>query len=293
MLVPRGEPVRGYTLDRRLGRGGFGEVWRAIGPGGVSLAMKFVMLDDGCGDAELRALDLMKNIHHPHLTSLLGIWHTAETLILAMELAENTLMDCLRDAQAQGLPGIAPDLLHEYMREAAKGIDHLNSLHILHRDVKPKNLLLMSGGVKVSDFGLARILERTLASTSGAMTPAYAAPEFFNGQASPYSDQYSLAIAYCHLRGGRLPFSGSAAALMAAHLSAVPDLSMIPMEERSVVATALAKKPGDRWPDCRSFGLSSVDIERIESARSQSMRLAAPRRFTTGTRNTRYSSSWQ
>ena len=154
--------------------------------------------------------------------------------------------------RTQGLPGIAPDLLHEYMREVAKGVNHLNSLQIIHRDLKPKNLLLMSGGVKVSDFGLAKILERSLASTSGAMTPLMP-PEFFHGQASPQSDQYSLAITYCQLRGGRLPFVGSAVELMAAHLNDEPDLSMIPEEERPIVARTLSKTPGHRWPDCRSF----------------------------------------
>ena len=79
-------------------------------------------LDDGCGDVEwVSPLDFMKNIHHPHLTGLSGIWRSTDALILAMELGDRTLMECLRDSQAQGLPGIAPDLLHEYMREVAKG----------------------------------------------------------------------------------------------------------------------------------------------------------------------------
>ena len=92
-----------------------------------------------------------------------------------------------------------------------------------------------------------------MATNSSSMTPAYAAPELFDGQASGKSDQYSLAVSYCQLRGGRLPFNGSAIQLMACHLSGTPDLSMLPAEEQPIVARALAKDPADRWPDCRTF----------------------------------------
>ena len=185
--------------------------------------------------------------------SISGIWRSGDILIIAMELGDRTLMDCLTEAQSQGHTGIPVDPLHEYMREAAKGIDYLNALQIVHRDIKPKNLIMMSGGVKVADFGLAKVLERTLASSSSAMTPAYAAPELFEGQASSKSDQYSLAVTYCQLRGGRLPFNGSAVQLMACHISGTPDLTMLSEQEQPIVARALAKIPADRWPDCRAF----------------------------------------
>src|SRR5262249_31841856 len=68
-----------------------------------------------------------------------------------------------------------------------------------------------------------------------------------------WSDQYSLAVTYCHLRTGRLPFTGSAARLMAGHVSQPPDLDMLPEPERVVVERALAKEPTRRWPSCRAF----------------------------------------
>src|SRR5262249_18007281 len=161
--------------------------------------------------------------------------------------ADRTLMDRLNEAQRQGLPGVPFDELMEYMREAAKGLDHLHSIGVQHRDVKPQNLLLVGGGVKVADFGLAKVLEQTAATNTGALTPAYGAPEFLKGRVSPHSDQYSLAVAYCLLRSGRPPFTGGPAQVMMGHLYETPDLTALPEAEQEIALRALAKDPNDRW----------------------------------------------
>jgi formylglycine-generating enzyme required for sulfatase activity len=253
MLRPGTRPVADYQMVRLLGRGGFGEVWKAVGPGGFAVALKFVRLEARAGALELRSLELMKDIRHPHLLGMFGAWQRDDFLILAMELADQSLHDRWQQTQKEGLPGIPFDELLEYLREAAKGIDHLNAIGIQHRDIKPQNLLLAGGGVKVADFGLAKLLEHSLTSNTGAMTPAYAAPEFLNGQTSSQSDQYALAVSYCQLRGGRLPFEGTPAQVMTGHLLGSPDLTMLPGEEQAAVARALAKKPHERWPSCRAF----------------------------------------
>jgi hypothetical protein len=262
-IQPGTEPIPGHVLESRLGKGGFGEVWKARAPGGFHVALKFVQLERRVGATELRALDTIKNIRHPNLLSVVGAYQREGQLIIAMEMAERTLEQRFREARDKGLSGIPRDELLEYMAEAAKGLDYLNeprhksedgTLHgIQHRDIKPQNLLLSGGSVKVGDFGLARCLENNLASHTGSLTAAYAAPEFFQGQTTSHSDQYSLAVTYCQLRGGRLPFTGTAAELMSGHLNRKPDLSMLPSEERPVVARALAKEAKDRWPSCGEF----------------------------------------
>jgi tetratricopeptide (TPR) repeat protein/serine/threonine protein kinase len=269
-LGPGLEPIPGYRLLLRLGAGGFGEVWRAEAPGGFHVALKFVRLDPDdrggraqAGITELRALEIIKAIRHPNLLATFGAWQTPDFLIIAMELADCTLWDSFQAALAKGRPGIPREQLLEYLSDAAKGIDHLNEhqhtvegkqrVGIQHRDIKPQNILLLGGGVKVADFGLARLLESTQTRHTGQMTLAYAAPEFFDGQTSSQSDQYSLAVTYCELRTGRLPFTGSVVQIMTGHRSLNPNLEMLPSEERPIVARALAKKPADRWPSCRAF----------------------------------------
>jgi formylglycine-generating enzyme required for sulfatase activity len=267
-LEPGGRPLPDFVLVAKLGEGGFGEVWKAQGSGGFAVALKFIRLGGKAGGVELRALEVMKDIRHPHLLVMFGAWEKDGTLIVAMELADGTLLDRLNEAHRQGLPGIQQPELLEYMREAAKGIDHLNAIPVQHRDVKPQNLLLVGGGVKVADFGLAKLMQHTLSGHTGGYTPAYVAPEFLNGQVSRQSDQYAQGVSYCQLRGGRLPFTGPLAQILTGHLMHPPDLSMIPQEqERLAVARALAKEPEERWPSCRAFVEALVAPVRVRVER--------------------------
>jgi F-box protein 11 len=268
-LEPGAQPVPGYCLVQRLGGGGFGEVWKAQGPGGFLLALKFVKLTEPAGPVERRALEIIKQIQHPHLLTTFGSWEVPGFLVIAMELARGTLWDRFREAVKQGLEGVPPDELLEYFREAAKAIDYLNEprpelggLAVQHRDIKPQNILLIGNGVKVGDFGLARVMEHTVTGHSGSLTVAYAAPEFFRGQVAGQSDQYSLAVTYCHMRGGRLPYAGNPVEIIGQQLAQRPDLTMVPEGERPVLARALALVPHERWPSCRAF------VEQLLAARS-------------------------
>ena len=253
------EPIPGYVLVSRLGVGGFGEVWRADAPGGFHVALKFVQFGGHVGEVKARALEVIKDVHHPHLLSVFGTWRIGHLLVIATELADRTLLDRLQEAQREGLQGIPKEELLEYFVEAAKGIDALNDpgesgrMRIQHRDIKPQNLLLSGGSVKVGDFGLARSVQHDLTGHTGSLTLAYAAPECFDGKTSNRGDQYSLAITYCHLRGGRLPFEGTQVEVMEGHRRQPPDLNMLPAEERPSVARALAKSPEDRWNSCSEF----------------------------------------
>ena len=256
-----GEPLPGYRLIRRLGTGGFGQVWLADAPGDFPVALKFLPLARG-GRVERSALDLIKRLRHPNLLVLFGTWERDDWLVIGMEFViDGSLADRLAQARKAGFPGLPRNDLRRYMAEAADVLDYLNKpRHFLdgprpvglqHGDVKPHNLLRHGRTVKLADFGLVRVLGAV--SPGLGLTPAYAAPEVFAGRPTRWSDQYALAVAYCELRGGRRPIEPPPAAGPFAYPEADADLSMLPDAERPVVARALAKNPPDRWPSCRQF----------------------------------------
>ncbi|HVS34512.1 MAG TPA: protein kinase [Gemmataceae bacterium] len=262
------EPIPGYRLVEPLGVGGFGEVWKCEAPGGLFKAVKFVRGDNddlhrdspAGAEQELRALQHIKSLRHPFLLSMDRVERINGELVIVMELADRSLHDLLGECQAAGLPGVPRTELLRYFEEAAEVLDLLNQEHALqHLDVKPRNLFLVGRHVKVGDFGLVNSLAEMSgvapsALQMGAGTPLYAAPECFLGRMSLFSDQYSLAIAYCELLTGATPFTGKNFRQMALqHMQAEPDLGQLSASDSAVVARALAKEPRQRFPSCTAF----------------------------------------
>ena len=128
--------------------------------------------------------------------------------------------------------GIPRDELLKYIRNAADALDYLSDEHGLqHLDIKPENLLMVSGHVKVADFGLIKDLQEASQSLMSGMTPAYAAPELFDGRPGTKSDQYSLAIVYQEMLTSLRPFPGTTPAQLAAqHMHGKPNLRPLPQE---------------------------------------------------------------
>src|SRR5690606_31217011 len=106
----------------------------------------------------------------------------------------------------QGQPGIPRAELLELLRDAADALDFLSASGLQHLDVKPENLLMVGGRVKVADFGLVQDIQDRTCSMMAGMTPVYAPPEIFDGRPNARSDQYSLAIVYQEMLTGALPF---------------------------------------------------------------------------------------
>ena len=95
-LKPGVEPVLGYRLVRKIGQGGFGEVWEAEAPGGFRVALKFIRLDTDQAGPEQRALEVIRDIRHPHLLDVQFAARVEDCLVIAMPLCDESLMD--RDA---------------------------------------------------------------------------------------------------------------------------------------------------------------------------------------------------
>jgi serine/threonine protein kinase len=263
-IEPHAEPIPGYRLIERLGGGGFGEVWKAEAPGGLLKAIKFVYgdlyaADDADGSRagqELKALSRVKTVRHAYILSIERFDIIDGQLIIITELADRTLWDRFRECRSGGTPGVPREELLGYMEETAEALDLMNEeFQLQHLDIKPQNLFLVHNHIKVADFGLAKDMgDKAAATITGGVTPVYAAPETFDGWLSRYSDQYSLAIVYQEILTGQRPFTGSTMRqLVLQHLQASPDLTSLPIADRTVVGRALNKNPDERFPTCVEF----------------------------------------
>jgi serine/threonine protein kinase len=263
------EPLPGYRLIEPLGRGGFGEVWKCEAPGGLHKAIKFVgpdpsRSDETAGHAlrqEYEAFQHIKTIRHPFILQLERVELLAGELVMVMELADAQLQDRFAECAARGLPGIPRSELLGYFADAAEALDVIGAKHGLqHLDVKPANLFLTGGHVKVGDYGLVARLEvggqgaAAPQMMNRGLTPRYVAPEVLRGRVDTRSDQYSLALVYQELLSGTYPYTGKTAPqLMFQHVTGTPDLTGLPEADRAAVGRALSKDPAERFPSCLAF----------------------------------------
>jgi hypothetical protein len=278
-----GLALPGYTLSTKLGAGGYGEVWLAHAPGGLTKAVKFIFgsYHDKRAEHELKALQKVKEVRHPFLLSLERIEVVDGRLVIVTELADASLKDRFDQCASQGLRGIPRAELLAYLHDAADALDFLGQKHTLqHLDVKPENLLLVAGHVKVADFGLVKDVGKSQASLVGGLTPLYSAPEVFQGAPSTQSDQYSLAVLYQEMLTGVLPFGGvTAAELTLQHLHDDPDLSPLPKFDRYIVSQALSKDPTQRFGSCTELInalLTATDAESAEWDAAEAASDSAP-----------------
>jgi serine/threonine protein kinase len=262
-LKPGVEPFPGYRLRQVLGGGGFGEVWEAEKQRKERTALKFLFCDNGTSASrEIRTLQSVRALEHPNLIKLDQIWCFGGFVVFEMELADGSLQDLFEAYQLEFKTPIPPEKACVYLSQAAEAIDFLNArqhriegkkVGIQHCDIKPSNLLLFGETVKLCDFGLTSYTSAKMQSQRRAGTLDFMAPEQFQGRVSDWTDQYALAVTYCLMRGGRLPFTDTPEKFDKLYTRPEPDLSMLPPNEQSIVARAMSRVPHDRWPTCRDF----------------------------------------
>jgi serine/threonine protein kinase len=258
------EPFPGYRLRRLLGYGSFAEVWDAEDGNGALVALKFLPAEreESATPGELRALQTIRQLPHPNLLRIDRVWCHLGYVVIAMERADGTLADLHATYRTEVGTAVIPEHACLLLSQAAAALDFLNArkhvvedktVAIQHCDVKPSNMMLFGETVKLADFGLAALLGGPVVLRRPCGTPSYAAPEVFRGRLSRHSDQFALAVSYCELRGGRVPFAPAPRTFHPDYFHPPPDLSMVTPRERPVVARALAVASEERWPSCVEF----------------------------------------
>jgi hypothetical protein len=204
LLTVDGVKIQGrevWTLSERLGGGGFGQVFRAVSDDGQLAAAKLVPKAPGAQ----RELLFEQLSDVPNVVPIIDTAETVDAWVLVMPLAERALAD---EMDQRGLPPLDQALV--VLIEIANALAALEG-NVVHRDLKPQNVLLLEGRWCLADFGIARYAEASTAPDTRkfAMSMPYAAPERWRGErATAAADVYSLGVMAHEVLAGALPFSG-------------------------------------------------------------------------------------
>jgi serine/threonine protein kinase len=234
------------------------QVWRARRPDG---ALKWLKLVSGLAHRhvlspeELKRAAHLKFIRHPRLLPYEEVESEQGRLVVVMPWAEFTLRHRYQECIQSGLPGVPRNELLFYLQAAAEGLDFLERQESLHHlSLHPAALVVMDGDVRLADYGLVELAWKPAGQPLDITGLRYAAPELFDNQFTKTSDQYSLALIYCEMLTGRLPFAGTMLKQMREQrLTGEPDLQLVPKHDAIVLAQALQKDPQRRFETLLQF----------------------------------------
>lgn len=259
-----------FQLTDRIAIGGMGEVWKARDQVlGRIVAIK-ILKEEYTGDpgflnrfrAEARHTALL---NHEGIANVFDYGEEGGSAYLVMELVPGQPLSTIIEREQI----LSPDRALSIIGQTATALSVAHRQGLVHRDVKPGNLLIMPDGrVKITDFGIARLADQVPLTATGQVmgTAQYLAPEQATGQtATGSSDIYALGVIGYELLAGRRPFSGESqiAIALAQVNDAPPDLpETIPHPVRALIASMLAKDPADRPPNAEALAEAVAAIRR-------------------------------
>jgi serine/threonine-protein kinase len=258
-----GDTVGDYRIDGVLGVGGMGRVFRAQAPGGDVVALKVVKTDLARDRIFRKRFDrearIAQRVSHPNLVPVLdtgeasGIPYLTQRFIRGGSLAD----------QIEQRSRLDIDVMVRVCAEVAGALDALHASGLIHRDVKPANILIDEEGVSyITDFGLAKDTQGSLLTRPGQAVGSldYMAPEQIRGEeVTAATDVYALGCVLSECMSGAPPFADrQGMRVLWAHLQDAPpdpcaNRSDVPAELGPAILTALAKAPGERPPTATAY----------------------------------------
>lgn len=267
-----GQQLGNYKLEKLLGEGGFAEVYLAEHihlKHKKAIKVLRTILSEQEGVSFRTEAQRLAQLTHPHIIPILDFDEREGFPYLVMEYAPN---GTLRDRHPKGSRVPLPTIV-AYVQQVASALQYIHSQKLIHRDVKPENMLLgLDGKILLSDVGIAVVAhseysQRTQQTTG---TPYYMAPEQFRGKAEPASDQYSLGVVVYEWIGGVLPFSeGDSLQLGFQHAFEPPpplrsNAPTVSPDVEKVVMTTLSKTPQERFLSIQAFATALENASRTK-----------------------------
>ncbi len=250
-----------YQILGELGRGAMGIVYRAHDPAiGRTVALKTFPVGAGSAEAQRlrREAKVTGVLSHPGIVTVYDVVEAGEAVYICMECVEGPTLESLMSSGR----ALSPRTVLDIIRQAAIALDYAHSKGIVHRDIKPGNLMLHQDRVvKITDFGIAKIMAEDATLTGPALgTPNYMSPEQI--QMKPVGgrcDQFSLAVIAYELLTGQKPFAGySLASIVYKACNELPPPASscnptLPPEADAVIDRALSKDPAARYANVVQF----------------------------------------
>ena len=264
-----GQQLDDYRLTRLLGAGGFGEVYLAehlYRTTQVAIKILPQLAQDDLHSFLIEARTF--RLKHPNIVQVLDFGVEGRTPFIVMEYAPN---GTLRQRHPKGTRVLLPTIV-SYVKQAASALQYAHDERLVHRDVKPENILIgVENQILLSDFGIATIAHGTASQSVEAMagTIPYMAPEQIQGHPRSASDQYSLGVVVYEWLCGDRPFHGTLTEVAVQHATMPPPslcekVSTISPDVEQVVLTALAKDPKQRFGSVLAFAIALEQASQVK-----------------------------
>lgn len=255
-MFQENQQIGGYTLTRRVGRGGFGEVWLAEKRSQFisrKVAIKLPLEEQINFEAIKQEASLWEKASgHINVLPIIDADICDGQVIIVSEYAEGGSLD--EKIRAEGK--FTTEKAIEMTIGILNGLDYLHNQKIIHRDIKPQNVLLQNEAPRLADFGISRAMEGTSHSITISGTDAYMAPEAFDGKRNIQTDIWSVGVVLYQLLSAQLPFRQvnpheRMFAILTKDYESLP--SNIPEKIKEIVYKALSKSPERRYQSAKEM----------------------------------------